>query len=568
MSALLAACGGDDDDDDDDVATEVPTGGDATEPAGSDATEPAGDDATAEPTTAVADEEETEEADVGEGQYGGTLTIAYVQTVTDIDITSRNVGSLNEVAHYIYETLFDRDPEGEVVNLLVENASISDDGLVHTWTLQPNVTFHDGNEFNAESVKWNLDRKVELQLSLYDLIPFESVEVVDDLTVEVTLTRPSPAMYGVLATKTWSMVNPTLVEEGGDEVLQNEASGTGPFVLVENIPNEVLRLEKNQNYWQEGLPYFDEVVFQVVPDISTRATMLEAGETQMSLGLSTQDLERFKDTSGIKVLEGLGSQQYYITLNNSRPPLDDVRVRQAINHAVDKQGIIDAVFLGSWAEPATAPYMNETAQGFVEGGTFEYDPDLARQLLEEAGWTAEGDGIRQKDGEELALTVHTRSGSTPGDIEIAELVQSMLQEVGIALEIIVLDSAAFLDAVTKPVEEADYNLVNLTWGTFTGDAEYVMLTALKCDSAPPRYFNRAHFCNPEVDALIEESLEEPTLEERNAVYAEIIPMVTELAPILMLVNARGGVAIAENLEGVYLEAASINWPAKYAWFSS
>jgi ABC-type transport system substrate-binding protein len=496
------------------------------------------------------------------------LTIAYVQTVTDIDITSRNVGSLNELAHYIYETLFDRDPDGEVINLLVENVDISDDGLVHTWTLQPNVTFHDGSAFNAESVKWNLDRKVENELSLYDLIPFESVEVVDDLTIEVTLTRPSPAMYGVLATKTWSMVNPILVEEGGDEALQNEASGTGPFVLTENIPNEVLRLAKNEDYWQDGLPYLDEVVFQVVPDISTRATMLEAGEAQMSLALSTQDLERFKDTSGIKVLEGLGSQQYYITLNNSRPPLDDVRVRQAINHAVDKQGIIDAVFLGHWAEPATAPYMNVTAQGFVEGGMFEYDPDRARELLEEAGWTAEGDGVRQQDGEELALTIHTRSGSAPGDIEIAELVQAMLQEVGINLEIIVLDSAAFLDAVTKPVEEADYNLVNLTWGTFTGDAEYVMLTALKCDSAPPRYFNRAHFCDPEVDALIEESLAAPTLEERNEVYAEIIPIVTELAPILMLVNALGGVAIAENLEGVYLEGASINWPAKYAWFSS
>src|SRR5688500_8417699 len=148
---------------------------------------------------------------------GGTLTIAFVPLTTDIDVNARNVSTLNEQAQYFYETLFDRDASGQVVPLLVKEFSVSEDGLVHTWSLQPDVTFHDGSTFDAEAVKWNLDRKLQLEQPLWDLIPFASIEVVDPLTVRVTLTRPSPGVYGVLAAKTWSMYSPSFAQEVGDD---------------------------------------------------------------------------------------------------------------------------------------------------------------------------------------------------------------------------------------------------------------------------------------------------------------------------------------------------------------
>ena len=499
---------------------------------------------------------------------GGTLTIAFVPLTTDIDVNARNVSTLNEQAQYFYETLFDRDATGQVVPLLVRESTVSEDGLVHTWSLQPDVTFHDGTTFDAEAVKWNLDRKIELQQPLWDLIPFAAIEVVDPLTVRVTLTRPSPGMYGVLAAKTWSMYSPSFAAEVGDDGLKNRASGTGPFMVETFVPNEDLVLTKNPTYWQEGLPYLDSVVFRAVPDINARAIQLEAGDVDMAMDLSIQDIERLRTNSELEIQEGVGSRQYYITMNNRKAPLDDVRVRQALNHAVDKEGIVQAVFLGQYANVAEAVYLNPAVEGFVAAGTYAYDPDRARQLLEEAGWVdADGDGIREKDGQPLALTLHTRRGGAAGDIEIAELVQGMVQEVGVGLEIILLDSAAFIAEVTKPVEEAQYDLVSLTVGTFTGDAEYIMETFYACDSAAPRYYNRAYFCDPEVDRLIEESSAIPTLEGRNAIYADIVKRVFDQAPILMLFDAVETVAMRSEVEGVYFEPAGVNWPAKYAWLN-
>ncbi len=497
---------------------------------------------------------------------GGTLTIAFVPLTTDIDVNARNVSTLNEQAQYVYETLFDRDASGDVQPLLVADFEVSDDGLVHTWTLQPDVTFHDGSAFDAEAVKWNLERKIELQQPLWDLIPFDAIEVIDPLTVQVTLTRPSPGMYGVLAAKTWSMYSPTFAQEVGDEGLKSQASGTGPFMVETFVPNEDLVLTKNPNYWQEGLPYLDSVVFRAVPDINARAIQLEAGDVNMALDLAIQDVERLRTNTDIRVEEGAGSRQYYITMNNAKAPLDDVKVRQALNYAVDKEGIIQAVFLGRYATLAEAVYLNPVVEGFVAAGSYAYDPEQAAALLEEAGWVdGDSDGIREKDGQPLNLTLHTRRGGAAGDIEIAELVQGMLQQVGVGVEIIVLDSAAFIAEVTKPVEEATYDLVNLTVGTFTGDAEYIMETFYACDSAAPRYYNRAYYCDEEVDQMIEESSTIPTLEGRNEIYAEVVQRVFDQAPVLMLFDVVETAAMQTDVQGVYLEPAGVNWPAKYAW---
>lgn len=508
------------------------------------------------------------EAVAGEPQTGGTLRVAFVSTKTDIDVQSANTGDLNETAAYFYETLFDRMQSAEIVGLLVKEWEISDDGLVHTWTLQPDVTFHDGSAFNAEVVKWNIERKIAGNKPLADELsfPLASVEVIDELTVQVTLSRPAPGVYGVLATKSWSMYSPTFVEEVGEDGVKNQASGTGPFMIKEFIPNEVLHLERNPNYWQDGLPYLDEVIFQVVPDINTRVTMLEAGDVDVAFNLSIQDVERLKGNSEFTVLEELGSRQWYITLNNAKAPLDDVNVRQAINHAVDKEGIIQAVFLGAYATPARAVYLMPTIDGFSDAGVYEYDTELAQSLLEEAGWVdSDGDGVREKDGEPLVISLYTRKGSSAGDIEIAELVQGMLAEVGIGVELNVLDSAAFLAAVTVPPEESEYDMVNLSVGIYTGDGEYVMTTFYACDSAAPVYYNRAYFCDEAVDALIEESMAAPNLEARNAIYADIIQQVHDQAPILQLFDVLQLIAFNSKVQGVYFEPAGNNWPAKYAW---
>lgn len=496
---------------------------------------------------------------------GGTLTIAYVALATHIDVNSANLSTVNELAHQFYETLYDRDASGRVRGLLVREDSVSADGLTVTLRLQPNVRFHDGAPFNATAVKWNLDRKIQKRQPLFDLLPFKSIDVADDLTVRITMTRPAPNFRSILSTKTFSMYSPAFAQRVGDDGLKQQASGTGPFVVAEFRPNEIVRLRRNPTYWRPGLPYLDEVVYRIVPNINTRATMLEAGDVDMALALSIPDLHRLKARRGLKVMEALGSQQYYITINNRKPPLNDVRVRRALNYAVDKEGIIKTVMLGT-AKPATAVYLNPTVDGYVPAGTYTYDPDAARRLLDEAGLTMGPGGIRQHGGRPLSLELVTRKGGTPGDFEIAELVQGMLKAVGVDVRLTVLESATFVPRVTLPPDRATYDLVNLAVGTFTGDAEYIMLTFYHSSSAAPRYFNRAYYANPVVDALIEESIRATTSSGRNKIYyTQVVKQVFQDAPIIMLFDVIQQVAMKDTVHGVYLEGAGNNWPVKYAW---
>ena len=165
---------------------------------------------------------------------GGTLTIAFVPLTTDIDVNARNVSTLNEVAAYFYETLFDRMQDGSIVPLLVAESKVSDDGLVHTWKLHEGVTFHDGTPLTSQTVKWNFDYRIETKKPTWDLIPLASIETPDDLTVVVTLTRPSPGMYGVLANKPWSIYGPTY--EVSVLRAQERSQRNRPFMVSSSSP--------------------------------------------------------------------------------------------------------------------------------------------------------------------------------------------------------------------------------------------------------------------------------------------------------------------------------------------
>ncbi len=527
-------------------------------PSASPAAEPAAADGAAAATAAPVAE--------GEPKYGGTLTVA-VPEILHLHVNSVNQIGINEISQLFYETLFDRNADNEIVPLLVKEVDISEDGLVHTWTLQEGVTFHDGTEFNADVVKWNLDHKIETQGPLYDFIPFESIEVVDPLTVQVTLTEPYVPMYNLLAIKTFSMYSPALYEEIGDEGLKSQAIGTGPFMIDQYTPNEVLVLKKYPDYWQDGLPYLDEVVFQVSRDANTRSASLEAGDIDVAAFLSIQDIDRLKSNPDMTVLDEPSTRHYYMSINTQNPPLDDVRVRQAMNYAIDREGIAQLVFLG-YATPAEAVIVNQQVAGFTSpGGPVPYDVDMANQLLDEAGWTdSNGDGTRDKDGKELVLALRTRKDAVAGDIATVELVQGMLAEVGIGVEVEIIDTASFFAQLNQPIETTPYyDLINATWGTFTGDAEYVLRTYYACTAWAPVYYNYSRYCNEEVDAKINEANAAPTQAERDAIYAEVIQMARDDAPTLMLVDGASTIAARNYVKGLYLDPAQTIWPVKYAW---
>jgi ABC-type transport system substrate-binding protein len=182
-----------------------------------------------------------------EPQYGGTFVMT-VPSIVHLDVQAINQISSNLWSQMYYETLFDVNDQGEVVPLLVESFDVSDDGLVYNFKLHEGIKFHDGTDFNAEVAKWNFDRKIEKQLPMWNDIPIDKIEVVDAYTLRFTLTQPYAPIFKTLAIKTFGMYSPAFVEKVGDEGLKNEACGTGPFVVDEYIPGEILKLKKNENY--------------------------------------------------------------------------------------------------------------------------------------------------------------------------------------------------------------------------------------------------------------------------------------------------------------------------------
>ncbi len=363
-----------------------------------------------------------------------------------------------------------------------------------------------------------------------------------------------------------AIYSPRFTQQVGDDGIRLQASGTGPYMLEEFKPNQILRVKRNPNYWQKGLPYLDEIVYRVADDINTRGTMLAAGDVDIAREVSFPDAQRFKTTAGYKVLERVGSRQYCIYINMRRPLVSDVRVRQALNYAVDKESIIRTVLLGN-GKTATVWLFGPQVTGFTPTEGYPYNPDKARALLEEAGWRVGAGGIRQRDGQPLRLTYVTRKGGAPGDLEIAELVQGMLRAVGVDVNLVVADSATLLARLNAPGGvQVEYDMLNLGNNTFTADAEYVMLGFYRSVDFPPNGFNYSHYSNPQVDRLIEDSLRVRNLAGRNSIYySQIIKQVVRDAPGILLFDIQMQAPMKQAVQGVYLDPAYNMWPVKYAW---
>jgi len=499
---------------------------------------------------------------------GGTLTLSYPPGIPHVDTNSVSQTLIVEVIGNFYERLYERDSTGKVQPHLVESEQVSPDGLTVTWKLRSGIKFHDGSPFNAEAVKWNFERKIGRRQIQFGLLPFKSMDVVDPMTLRVSLTRTAPNLHAILTMGNMAMYSPAFTQQVGEDGIKLQASGTGPYTVAEFRPQQILRVKRNPNYWKQGLPYLDEIVYRVADDINTRATMLAAGDVDIAREVSFPDAQQFKSRQGFKVLERVGSRQYVIYINTRRPLVSDVRVRQALNYAVDKEAIIRTVLLGN-GKTANVWLFGPNVSGYTPTEGYPYNPDRAKALLEEAGWRAGAGGMRARDGQPLRLTYVTRKGGSPGDFEIAEQVQGMLRAVGVDVNLVVADSATLLARLNAPGGvQVEYDLLNLGNNTFTGDAEYIMLGFYRNADFPPNGFNYSHYSNPQVERLIEDSLRARNLSGRNSIYySQIIKQVVRDAPGILLFDIQMQVPMKQNVQGVYLDPAYNMWPVKYAWKS-
>jgi ABC-type transport system substrate-binding protein len=501
---------------------------------------------------------------------GGKMVVGIASNLLHADASDSNDRYILEATQYVYEGLLARDDTGKVIPWLAKSYTVSPNGLVYTFHLQPNVVFHDGTPFNAAAVKMNLERKVAKKLALYWMLDaVKSIDVVDDLTVRLTLARPNAALPAELALGTFVMVSPAAAANADPSYLKTQAVGTGPFTLQEFKSNLIARFRKNPRYWQKGLPYLDEVELRVIPDISARGLALQAGEVDLVVNLSSVDVARFRanPSLGVRVLSKDSADQWYGAINTQKPPLDDARVRLAMNYALDKAAIVKTVY-GDGATVAEGPILGPMVSGFLRTGPYPYDPARAATLLKEAGWELnDKTGVREREGKPLTVDVWSLKDAIQGDAQTAELIQAYLRKVGIGANFVVLDPGFWKAQVTVAPDKAKYDLLNLGWGTFTCDAEYTMNYMFRSDAMPPNRRNRMYYKSSVVDGFIDMGNKQPTLQLRNEYYGQAVKQIFQDAPILQLFQLKEEIAFRSTLHGAQIDACQLIHPAQFAWKS-
>ena len=457
----------------------------------------------------------------------------------------------------VYDTLVYQDPEtGEFVSGLAEKWEISDDELVYTFYLRENVTFHDGTPFDAEAVRFNLERitspDLKSQKARFMLGPYEKTEVVDDYTVRIVLSEPFAPLLDALSQVYLGMASPAVVEEWGDEYQLHQV-GSGPFTFAEYVPGDYLLLKRNPDYawgpsvYQHETAQLDEIEFRFFTSPSTRSPALETGEANVMGEIPPNDAVRLEDSEDFHIepveLPGLSLLFF---MNVTRPPLDDVRVRRALVYGADREAIISNVFEDT--SPVAYGPLTAVTFGYDQAvrDYYPYDPEQAAALLDEAGWSdSDGDGVRDKDGESLVLTINVMSW---GDLsKIGQLLESQWESLGIEVE---TEKVTFPEALDIAGKE-EHHLMPFSSGGTDPDIlrDYFYSAA---------FFNWSKVEDAELDAWLEEAARTSDPDERAKLYSQIQQRIMDQA---LVVPIRDYV----NLNGVDNQVQGLRYDAQ-GWF--
>ncbi len=438
---------------------------------------------------------------------GGRVTVALSAGWDVLDPAATAFTLARDVMGNIYDPLLIRDfKTGEILPNLAQSWSVSRDGKVITLKLRRGVTFQDDTPFNAQAVLFTLKRITdpELKSPMANTIlgPVEKIEAPDDVTVVITLKQPFAPFLDSLTEISLAPVSPTAVQKYGKD-FGHHPVGTGVFMFKSEVPGQQVTLVRNPRYrwaptvFQHGGPaYLDELTYMVVTEDATRMAMLERGEAQVVYNPPNRDVRRLQQDTRYKVFfKDRPGLPRVVVMNTSRWPFDDVRVRQAVAYAIDKETILKAVYEGigdvahGFLTPGTASYWKGT-----KDADYAFNPDKARQLLQEAGWRPGPDGILAKDGKPFRVKFWTTT--VPQQIQDAQVRQAMLRPVGIDAQIVQVEQAAFLAGIRK----GEPDMAGMLFVSSDPDVLYTVAHSSQIE----RGWNTAYYRNPELDRVLEE----------------------------------------------------------------
>ncbi|GAE26742.1 dipeptide-binding ABC transporter [Halalkalibacter wakoensis JCM 9140] len=475
---------------------------------------------------------------------------------TSLDAHQLSDYNSSRAAMELYDQLVEfKDESTDIVPGLAEKWDVSDDGLKYTFYLREDVTFHDGTPFNAEAVKFSIDRQIDSDHPFHDtgqfayadytFGPVESVEVDDEFTVTFTLNEAYAPFLSNMAMHAASIVSPTAVEEHGADFTKNPV-GTGPFKFVSWNPGVEVVLEANPDHF-EGAPNVDQIIFKPITEPQTRLAELEAGNMDLIVNVPPDDLARLEADDSLQIIEQAGMHVWWTSFNTQREPFNDVKIRQAINYAINKEAIVDGILQGT-GEVANSPVPPVVWGHNPNVSNYEYNPEKAIELLEEAGYP---------DGFELTYWVPESGSGMQQPQAMAAAIQSDLSKVGIDVTIQTLEWGTYLDKVFVPVEENDMDMHQMSWIGDNGDPDNFLYALLGGEQWPTAGFNSSYYENAEVDELLKEARITKDKGERTEMYEKAQELIMEDAPWVIIDHEMQIVATSKRLQNFKLHPTGV-----------
>ena len=477
----------------------------------------------------------------GDPVEGGEITVGLeAETNSWLPGEGTFAESGTTVAYALYDPLMKRTEDGEIKPYLAESMEPNADFTVWTLTLRPDVTFHDGTPLDGQALKTIFDTYLVAPSSTVaaTLAPVASLEVVDELTVEYRLNEANSAFPDVLTGAPGWPFSPTAAAQSGADAGANPV-GTGPFRFVSWQRDSNLVVEKNEDYWQEGLPHLDGITFRPIPDEDTRLSSLQSGDVDAMQTLRQSTVQRAREAEGVDNYEYLGNNSGGSVINTTKPPFDDVRVRKALAHAIEQPALIEVLGGTGLTPEATqyfspdSPFYSDEAEQAFPG----FDVEQAQEFYDDyKNDPQRSDG--QPVGTDIAFTYNCPPD--PSLNELSQLYQNFWSQLGMDVELNTVEQAAHVqNGIAK-----DYDVQ--CWRFSEESDPYFILK----DAFTPGPLSFTGYTSPEIDAALQTLRSTTDLEERKSAVEEVSMDVSENVPNLFTGYTLTDVAVREEVKNV------------------
>lgn len=486
------------------------------------------------------------------------ITAAVAVDFTTMDPQDTNDNLSYGIERMIMDGLFGFDKDMKIYPMLATGYKANDNATEFTITLRQGIKFTDGTPFNADAVlanvsKWRGEGGIKLKKTSLLSSVIKKATKIDDYTVKLDLNKPFGAFINNLAHPGCLIMSPKVLAKGNKACAQSPI-GTGQYKFVNWIAGDHLKVELNKDWWGYDAKIaggkaladkdagFKTVTFKPVGESATRVAMVQSGDAKLIWPVPTENIKSLEQNKKIKVNKEEGIVVRFLFMNNKKKPYSDVKVRQAINYAVNKDAYIKVVRngLGSLATSIVGPKV----QFYKANTPVKYDPAKAKELLKEAGYPN-------------GFTAKLMYSSTSANQKQAEFYKQQLAEVGINVELKGMESAVLnqkVQSVNVPGDKAEVELYMIGWSSSTGDADWAIRPLLATESAPPYGYNISYYSNPELDKYIQQGLQSADPKVRKEAYDKAQDLIWKDVPLICLTNDFNTWATDAKITGIKLYA--------------